>query len=53
MKRLKFIFNAVNVIASKELDAVTQSILVETVLQEIDAAKRERRAKAASAGSCR
>ena len=52
MNRLEFIFNAVNAIATKKHDAVTEYMLAQAVLQEIDTAKRER-AKAASAGSRR
>jgi hypothetical protein len=52
MNRLEFIFNAVNAIATKKHDAVTEYMLAQAVLQEIDTAKHER-AKAASAGSCR
>jgi len=53
MNRLEFIFKAVNAIASKKHDATTEYMLAQAVLQEIDAAKHDRRAKAASAGSRR
>lgn len=50
MNRLEFIFNAVNAIATNKHDVVTEYMLAQAVLHEIDTAKRER-AKAASAGS--
>jgi hypothetical protein len=50
MNRLEFILKAVNAIASKKHDAATEYMLAQAVLQEIDTAKVERRAKAASAG---
>ena len=50
MNRLELIFKAVNAIASNKHDAATEYMLAQAVLQEIDTAKLERRAKAASAG---
>jgi hypothetical protein len=51
MSRLEFIFKAVNAIASKKHDEVTEYMLAQAVLHEIDTAKHERRARAASAVS--
>lgn len=53
MNRLDFIFKAVNAIASNKHDAITEYMLAQAVLQEIDTAKHERRVKAASVGNCR
>ena len=53
VNRLEFVFKAVNAIASKKHDAVTEYMLAQAVLHEIETVKRERYAKAASAGSCR
>lgn len=53
VNRLEFIFQAVNAIASKRHDAVTEYMLAQAILHEIDTVKGERRTKAVSAGSCR
>jgi hypothetical protein len=53
MNRLEFIFKAVNAIASKKHDRITEYMLAQAVLQEIDTMKLERCGKAASAGNCR
>ncbi len=53
MNRLEFIFEAVNAIASKKHDETTEYMLAQAVLREIDAAKHNRRANAASAQSRR
>lgn len=51
MNRLEFIFTAVNAIASKKHDAVTEYMFAQAVLNEIDIAKREPRSKAVAAAS--
>jgi hypothetical protein len=52
MNRLEFIFNAVNAIASKRLEASAEYLLVEAVRAEVSSANRESRVKAATAGKC-
>ena len=42
MNRLEFIFSAVNAIASKRHESITEYLLVEAVQREIDTARRER-----------
>jgi hypothetical protein len=43
----------VNAIASKKHDAITEYMLAQAVLSEMDLAKNERRAKSTSAGGVR
>ena len=42
MNRLEFIFSAVNAIASKRHESITEYLLVEAVQREIEGARRER-----------
>jgi hypothetical protein len=51
--RLEFIFKTVNAIARKKYEAITEYMLAQAVLSEIDLAKNERRAKSTSAGGVR
>lgn len=53
MNQLEFIFKAVNAIASKKHDALTEYMLAQAILLEIDTVRGERHGKAASVGSCR
>ena len=53
MNRLEFIFSAINAIASKRHEPVTESLLAEAVRREIESAKQEPRAKAAAAARAR
>lgn len=50
MNRLEFIFSAVNAIASKRHEPITEYLLAEAVRREIEAAKQELVAKMAAAG---
>lgn len=43
MNRLEFIFRTVNAIASKKHDVITEFMLAQAVLHEIDTAKHELR----------
>lgn len=51
MNRQQFIFSAVNAIACKRHDAVTEDLLAEAVRREIESAKPDLCLKAAAAGS--
>ena len=53
VNRVEFIFKTVNGIASKKHDSITEYMLLQAVLSEIDVVKGERRTKSASAGSGR
>lgn len=53
VNQLEFIFKAVNAIASKKHDALTEYMLAQAILLEIDTVRGGRHGKAASVGSCR
>ena len=53
MTRLEFIFRAVNALAGKREEPVTQYLLTEAIRREIESAKRELPMNSASAGEKR
>ena len=53
MNRLEFIFSAVNAIASKRHEPVTEYLLAEAVRREIESAKQEPLARIAAAGGAK
>ena len=53
MTRLEFIFRAVNALAGKRHEPVTEYLLTETIQREIDIIKREPRMNSVSGGATR
>lgn len=53
MTRLEFIFRAVNALAGKRHEPVTEYLLTEAIQREIEIAKQEPRTSSASGGETR
>ena len=53
MNRLEFIFSAVNAIASKRHEPITDDLFAEAVQREIESAKQESLRRIAAAGGAK